>query len=76
MTVAPGEYLIVYASGKDRIKPPHTDFSLSVSEVVSLSTPVGTVACQVECPALEADEALQRNPDGTYAESAMPSPGR
>jgi hypothetical protein len=76
VTIAPGEYLLVYASGKDRIQPLHTDFSLSVSEVVSLSTPVGTVACQVECPALEADESLQRNSDGTYAKSAMPSPGR
>ena len=76
VSIGPGEYLLVYASGKDRLSPLHTSFSLTVGEVVSLSTPVGTVACQVECPALEADESWALAPDGSYAKSAMPTPGK
>ena len=75
VSIAPGEYLLVYASGKDRLSPLHTDFALSVGETVSLTTPVGTVACQVECPPLEADESWALGPDGNYAKSAPPSPG-
>lgn len=76
VNLAPGEYLLVYASGKGRPSPLHTSFSLSVGELVSLSTPVGTVACQVECPALEADESWALGRDGNYAKSAVPSPGK
>jgi hypothetical protein len=75
VSIAPGEYLLVYASGKDRISPLHTSFSLSVGETVTLSTPVGTQAAAVECPMLEADEALALQPDGSYAIKAMPTPG-
>lgn len=75
VSIAPGEYLLVYASGKDRLSPLHTDFALSVGEVVSLTTPVGTIAGQVECPLLEADESWALGPDGNYAKSAPPSPG-
>jgi hypothetical protein len=75
VSIAPGEYLLVYASGKDRISPLHTSFSLSVGETVTLSTPVGTQAAAVECPVLEADEALALQPDGSYAIKAMPTPG-
>lgn len=75
VSIDPGECLVVYASGKDRLSPPHTDFALTVGETVTLSTPVGTVASQVECPALEADESWALQSDGSYAKSAMPSPG-
>ena len=75
-SIAPGEYLVVYASGKDRGgKYLHTNFSLSTGETVILSTPVGTTVCAVECPLLEADHAWALRGDGTYGETAMPTPG-
>ena len=75
--LAPGEYLVVFASGKDRQEGRlHTSFSLSVGETVILMTPVGTVADSVELPKLPTDHSWARGEDGTWGDRTIPTPGR
>ena len=77
VSLAPGEYLVVFASGKDRREGTlHTGFSLSTGETVTLMTPVGTLADSVELPKLGADHSWARQDDGTWAERTIPTPGR
>ena len=77
MTLAPGEYLVVFASGKDRREGElHTDFAVSAGETVTLMTSVGTVADQVECPMVETDHSWGRNAQGVWTEISLPTPGR
>jgi len=77
VTLEPGEYLVIFASGKDRREGElHTDFSISAGETVTLMTSVGTVADRVECPLVEPDHAWVRDAQGVWTEVALPTPGR
>ncbi len=77
VTLSPGEYLVVFASGKDRREGRlHTSFSLSAGETVILMTPIGTIADNTELPKLSTDHSWARNDDGTWVDRAVPTPGR
>lgn len=73
----PGEYLTVFASGKDRRQGElHTDFAVSAGETVTLLTPVGTLADQVQVPLVADDASWARTGTGEWAERSVPTPGR
>lgn len=75
-TLAPGELLLVFTDGKDRSEGElHTDFSLSEGESLSLRRPDDSLADSVVCEG-EEDFSLVRQTDGSFAESAWPTPGR
>ena len=78
-TVQPGEYLLVFASGRDRRDPAkqlHTNFKLSSrGEAVRLYNPRGEVASYVEYSSAVADQALSREPDGSVTVLLEPTPG-
>ena len=75
VSIAPGEYLVIRCSGKDRQEGQlHTDFSLSVGETLVLTTPIGTAADSVECPMQESDQAYARV-DGVWTLTDAPTPG-
>ena len=77
VTVGPGEYLVIFASGKDRRGAElHTDFALSAGETVILTTPLGVAVDSVELPLLAADRSLARDEGGNWAERTVPTPGR
>ena len=71
--LAPGERLLLFASGKDL--PGHLSFSLSEGETLSLFTARGTLADQVLCPEGEADRAWLPDGEGGLEESLYPTPG-
>lgn len=76
VTIEPGEYLVVFASGKDKSDNElHTDFSLSADEAVYLLTPSGSVADQAACGGTEADVSMTLGVDGEWAQSLYPTPG-
>ena len=77
VTVQPGEYLVVFASGKDRRDGElHTNFKLStVSEAVWLYDPDGRVVSWVEYDGLPKEISLSRLPDGTLTNGIAPTPG-
>ena len=74
-TLGSGEYLLVFADGKDRGEGElHSDFSLSAGETLFLRSPDGEIAARVLCGG-EADRSLVRGDDGGYSESDYPTPG-
>ena len=77
VTVQPGEYLVVFASGKDRREGElHTNFKLStVSEAVRLYDPEGRVVSWVEYEGLPRELSLSRMPDGALTNEIAPTPG-
>ena len=79
VSIAPGEYMVVYASGQDRRDDPahlHTNFSLhSEGEQAVLADAQGRVMDCVDYDLLKADVAWTLGADGTW-KSAAPSPGR
>lgn len=76
VTIEPGEYLLVFASGKDKSGSElHTDFSLSGDETVYLLSPAGSVANQAACGGTEADVSMALGADGEWAQSLYPTPG-
>lgn len=76
VTIEPGEYLLVFASGKDKSGSElHTDFSLSGDETVYLLSPAGSVADQAACGGTEADVSMALGDDGEWAQSLYPTPG-
>lgn len=77
VTLAPGETLVVFASGKDRTGSRlHTDFALSAGETVCLSNPAGAVIAAVDCPALEEDHLWRLQEDGSYADTPPDTPAK
>lgn len=78
-TIQPGEYLLVFASGKDRRDPAgelHANFRLSSEgEALRLYDPKGDVISWVEYESAEADKSLSRTPDGSMTTELTPSPG-
>lgn len=79
ISLAPGEYLVVYASKLDRSDDPehlHTNFALSSEgEEVVLANASGRVMDSVEFGLLKADVAYARQADGGWAQSSG-TPGR
>ncbi|KAL4425867.1 hypothetical protein ABPG75_009883 [Micractinium tetrahymenae] len=91
VSLAPGQYLLVFASGKNRTNPSsplHTSFKLSPQDgYVALLTPSGSVASAVQFPDLPTDisfgtigsaGAVTALASGSpqYAILASPTPGR
>ncbi len=79
-TLQAREYLVVFASGKNRRDPAgelHTNFKLSAQgETVRLSNPAGEVVSQIGYDRAESDQALTRLQDGAVTGELAPSPGR
>lgn len=79
MTLSPGEYLTVYASGRDSNiskKKAHTDFSLGAAgELVVLTDPAGSVADYCCLPFLRTGLTYARQPDNGFAFCDQPTPG-
>ena len=79
VTLQPGQYLVVFASGKNRRDPGgelHTSFRLSGDgELIRLSDPDGRVISQIEYEGVETDQALTRDMSGAVSLSEAPSPG-
>lgn len=81
VTLAPGQYLLVYASGKNKRiagQTLHTNFSLSADgEDVVLTSPEGVRVDFVPATALYTDISFGRSPDGTGAWRyfGQPTPG-
>ena len=76
VTIEPGEYLLFFASGKDKADGElHTNFSLSGDETVYLLSPAGSVAAQCACGGTEADVSMALGTDGEWAQSLYPTPG-
>ena len=71
--LAPGERLLLFASGKDR--PGHLNFSLSAGESLYLYTDLGVLAEELVCPDGAADRAWLPDGAGGFAESLYPTPG-
>jgi hypothetical protein len=67
--IQPGEYLIIWASGKERSLPSgqlHTNFSISSSgEEIVLTTPGGEQADEIPPIPIPRDNSYGRYPDGT-----------
>ncbi len=78
LTMQPGEYRVVFASGKDRRKGPalHANFKLSTaSEAVRLYDTAGNVRSWVEYDALPGETSLSRLEDGAFTTEIRPTPG-
>ena len=77
LTLQPGEYRVVFASGKDRREGTlHTNFKLSTaSESVRLYDAGGSVRSWVEYEDLPKEIALSRLPDGSLTRQVAPTPG-
>ncbi len=74
--LAPGEYRVIFASGKNRTQGElHTDFALSAGESVVLTTPIGSTADRVELTLTEPDASLALL-GGEWRECASPTPGK
>ncbi len=73
-----GEYLLIWASGKNRRsaqRPLHTNFSISKDgETLILSNPEGIRQDEVWPKSLERDMAYGRSPDGTGSWQFMTNP--
>ena len=76
-TLQPGEYLLVFASGKDRREGElHANFKLSRSgEAVRLYDEEGQVLSWVEYESLPSETALSRLDDGSLTTELRPTPG-
>ena len=80
ITLAPGQTVLVYASGKGHSADPnelHAGFKISKSsDTVFLSTPAGLIMDSVEINGLLSNMALVRQTDGSWQKSHTPSPGQ
>ena len=79
VTAAPGEYLVIFASGKNRSPEDgelHTNFRLKASgETVRLYRPDGSVQSWMTCGSMRRDGSVTRRPDGRTTQRETPSPG-
>ena len=77
LTLGSGEYVRIWASGKNRTAGPalHTNFSLTTGETVCLSTPTGVVMRSVSVGEDDTGRSLALGPDGAVALSDTPTPG-
>jgi hypothetical protein len=81
VTMQPGEFLLVWASGKNRTDPAsplHTNFSISADgEEVLLTHPDSTQLDELPPTAIPTDVSIGRQPDGTgdWIFFTVPTPG-
>lgn len=81
ITIEPGDFLLVWASGKNRVNPTaplHTNFSISASsEEIILTAPDGSRIDEIEPMYLPTDISYGRKPDGSESFSyfSEPTPG-
>lgn len=79
VTLNPGQYLLVFASGKDRRGQTgelHTNFRLSShGETLRLTDPEGRVVSQIEYDSAHPDQSLTREAGGGLSGTEAPSPG-
>ena len=78
VTLASGQRLLVFASGKNRAEADgalHTDFALSEKDSLWLYDAAGFLADTAACADCETDVSLVRQEDGSWEESLYPSPG-
>ena len=74
--IAPGEYLLVFADGKNRVADElHTDFAVSSDETVFLYTAKGALADSLQCTASQADTSSVKDSVGETTVTLYPSPG-
>lgn len=79
VTIQPGEYIVVYASGLDKTLDGemHADFRLaSEGESVYLYNASRQVLDTVTYDNLKTDQSYQRQADGTWSVSTSPTPGK
>ncbi len=75
VTLQPGEYLLIRASGKDRVDGElHTSFRLSEGEGVILTDPRGRIIDRAVPEALEPDQSLSLNESGEWTGNLAPTP--
>ncbi len=74
-SLAPGEFRLFWASGKDRPEEGHASFSLSEGETVRLIDPYDRTLSSAPCLTGTADLTVALGEDGEYAESLLPTPG-
>ena len=81
IVIQPGEYLIVWTSGKNRTNPDaplHTNFSIKAEgEQLTLTNPSGSAISIIQPVTLQSDVSYGRSPDGTgaYYFFDEPTPG-
>ncbi|MDW7740330.1 MAG: lamin tail domain-containing protein, partial [Bacillota bacterium] len=82
VTIEPGEFLVIFASGKNRSNPEgiylHTNFSLNDrDDTLILSTPEGAVIEEIEIRNMERDVSYGRDPDNPdrWLYFTRPTPG-
>ena len=80
ITLEPGQYLVVYASGKDRAdiaqRTVHTSFSLSGGETVTLYGPYGDAVSSVQLPDAVAENYSYGASGGATVYFRHATPGR
>ena len=74
-SLAPGEYRIFWASGKDRPEDGHAAFSLSEGETVRLIDPYGRAISSAPCLTGTDNASVALGEDGEYAECLWTTPG-
>jgi hypothetical protein len=76
ISLAPGEHLMLFASGKDKTGDElHTDFSLSGDEGLYLRNAQGELMTSALCGDCDGDVSLILQPDGSYQQCLYPTPG-
>ena len=76
LTLAPGEYAVIFASGKNRTEGElHTSFSLTDGDTVILSAGNGAEIRSVKIEAVPEGSSLAMQPDGSFAVTDFPTPG-
>ncbi|TVQ92246.1 MAG: T9SS C-terminal target domain-containing protein [Bacteroidetes bacterium] len=77
VTIGAGEYLLVWASGKDKTEPAlHTNFRISsMGEELILSNPEGNWISEVSPVLLPTDISFGKGPEGTWLYFDEPTPG-
>ena len=76
LTLAPGEYAVIFASGKNRAEGElHTSFSLTDGDTVLLSRGNGAEVCRASIENAEEGASLAMRPDGSFAMTDFPTPG-
>lgn len=78
VTLAPGEYIVVYASGLDKTLDGemHTSFRLAAEgETLYLYNPSRQVLDTMTYDNLKTDQSCKRQADGTWSVSTSPTPG-
>jgi hypothetical protein len=78
ITLAAGEYMVIWASNKNRILPPsplHTNFAVSAGgEAIVVTTATGVKVHQSPATAMNSDESYGLSPDGSGSWVLMTSP--